>query len=138
MSSYVKVGELADLDGVDRLIAEVDGCEVVVLQVGEDLYAYENRCPHMGGPVGRGKLARPVEGHEQADGSIVEHFSDRSLHLVCPWHGYEFDVRTGRCWGDPRVRLRQYETKLEGSAIHVRSLGPRNPTVALTPAPFET
>lgn len=135
--TYARIGTMADLDFASRLIAEVEGCEVAVFRLGDELYAYENRCPHMAGPVGQGKLARKVEAREQADDSLVEEFSKDDVEIVCPWHGYSFDLRTGKCAADPRVRLRQYELKREGDEIHVRAVGSRRSEVFPTPGAFE-
>ena len=72
------------------------------------LYAWENRCAHAGGPVCQGKLMnRVVERLDAGKRSLGDDFSDE-LHIVCPWHGYEYDVRTGEHPADSRLRLRQH------------------------------
>ena len=48
-----------------------------------------------------------------------DHFSDE-LHIVCPWHGYEYDVRTGEHPADPRARLRPIEVEERDGEILVR------------------
>ncbi len=53
----------------------IGGKEIMVVNVGGNLYALDNKCTHMGGPLAKGKL----------DGFVV----------TCPWHGSQFDVRTG-------------------------------------------
>lgn len=115
---YLRVGRVGSFSNDGRLVAEVAGREVVVFEVDGELRAYENRCPHVGGPVGRGQLVRRVVAREESDGELVEEFSTDRV-LVCPWHGYEFDLTTGACPGDPRVRLRRYAVKLEGEDVCV-------------------
>ena len=51
--------------------------------------------------------------------SLGIHYVEGSLHVVCPWHGYEFDVRTGRHAGISSVRLASYPVKLRDGDIYV-------------------
>jgi nitrite reductase/ring-hydroxylating ferredoxin subunit len=68
--------------------------------------AYENVCPHMGGPVCRGKIiARVQELIADDKTSLGFAFSKDQTNIVCPWHGYEFDIGTGRHQGNQRLRL---------------------------------
>jgi nitrite reductase (NADH) small subunit len=121
--TYVKVGRIDSFSEEGRLVAEIAGREVAVFLLDGELVAYENRCPHIGGPVGSGQLVRRVIAREEPDGAIAEEFSTQRV-LVCPWHGYEFDLTTGTCPGDPRVRLTSYEVKLESEDVYVGVPGP--------------
>jgi nitrite reductase/ring-hydroxylating ferredoxin subunit len=40
-------------------------------------------------------------------------------HFVCPWHGYEYDLKTGECIGDRKLKLRKYEVVKRGEEIYV-------------------
>jgi nitrite reductase/ring-hydroxylating ferredoxin subunit len=117
----VLMGTLADLAANGRLLEAVDGREVVVLEHGGELRAYENNCPHLGGPVCEGKIVARVESIvDKADGSVSEdRFVPDEVRLVCPWHGYEYDFDSGLCIGDPRVRLRAWTVVVEGEDIYV-------------------
>ena len=46
-------------------------------------------------------------------------FSKSQTNIVCPWHGYEFDIRTGRHQGNPRLRLRPIELRIEDGEVFV-------------------
>jgi nitrite reductase (NADH) small subunit len=106
--AHVRIGEYAELSDGGRIIAEVEGREVVAFAHGGELYAYENYCPHLGGPVAEGKLIPHVEAVLDEDRSVIrEQFVHSEMRLVCPWHGFEFDVRSGRCTADRRFRLRR-------------------------------
>src|SRR5215213_4604173 len=84
------------------------------------LYAWENRCAHAGGPVCQGKLMnRVVERLDAGKRSLGDDFSDQ-LHIVCPWHGYEYDVRTGEHPADSRLRLRRVDVEEQEGEILVR------------------
>ena len=83
------------------------------------LYAWENRCAHLGGPVCLGTLMnRVVERLDDGKRSLGDDFGD-DLHIVCPWHGYEYDVRTGRHPGDPQARLRHIDVEERAGEILV-------------------
>lgn len=104
----VVVGRSADIAEGGRSVVEIDGTEIGIFRVGGELFAYANYCAHAGGPACQGKMInRVVELLDEQKRSIGDHFSD-DLHVVCPWHGYEYNVRTGEHPADPRVRLRSY------------------------------
>src|SRR4051794_25286333 len=89
-----------------RVVVDVDGTEVGIFRLDGRLYAWENRCAHVGGPVCQGVLMnRVVERLDDERRSLGDDFADE-LHIVCPWHGYEYDVRTGEHPGDRAARLR--------------------------------
>ena len=72
---------------------------VAVANVGGELYAVQNACIHLQGPLGEGWLE---EGK-----------------LTCPWHGWQYDVRTGQNVFDRAIRLRTYEVRVENGEIQV-------------------
>jgi nitrite reductase/ring-hydroxylating ferredoxin subunit len=106
-------------DGIRRLV-DIDGVEVGVLQAGGELYAFENRCVHQGGPVCEGSILGRVEcllDDEQR--TLGSRFSDSELHLICPWHGFEYRLPAGECVALPGVHLRRYEIQCEGEDVYV-------------------
>jgi nitrite reductase/ring-hydroxylating ferredoxin subunit len=90
----------------DRLVVDVGKRTVGIFRVDNRYYAYENVCPHQGGPVCQGlRIDRVIE---LLDGDRVARglaFDETEPHIVCPWHGYEFSVRTGRHPGAAEIRL---------------------------------
>jgi 3-phenylpropionate/trans-cinnamate dioxygenase ferredoxin subunit len=93
-----------------RKLVEVGGRAVVVFNLGGEFYALNNRCPHRGGSLFHGIQTGLVESHEPG-----EYCYSRPGEMVkCPWHGWEFDIRTGQSWCDPtRVRIRQYQVAVK-------------------------
>lgn len=92
-----------------RVLVEVDGIEVGVLEHDGELFAYENRCVHQGGPVCEGIVVGQVE--QVLDGLGRDRgarFLDDRPHLVCPWHGWEYELHTGRSVAYPDLRLRRF------------------------------
>ena len=50
-----------------------------------------------------------------------QRFASDQVHFVCPWHGYEYDLRTGECAADRRLKLKTYEVVRRGEDIYVRA-----------------
>lgn len=113
-------GKTGDFDEGRRQVLDIGGREVVVFRAKDRYYALSNTCAHSGGPVGEGVLIPKVETIVHEDGTIAgETFSENCLHLVCPWHGWEYDIDTGEAAGDRRYKLRTYETRVEGDDVYV-------------------
>ncbi len=103
----VQVGDVDELVARGRLVVSVDGVEVAVFLGRSGPVAYENTCPHLGGPVGNGRIVPRVAAVLDETGAVLEErFAPEDVRLVCPWHGFEFDLETGVCPVDKRYRLR--------------------------------
>jgi nitrite reductase/ring-hydroxylating ferredoxin subunit len=104
------VGEIAP---GGRKLVKVAGRAVVVFNLGGEFFALGDRCPHKGGSLSQGKLTGLVESSEPGE----YRYSRHGEILRCPWHSWEFDVRTGRSWCDPeRLRARNYAVSVEPGA----------------------
>jgi nitrite reductase/ring-hydroxylating ferredoxin subunit len=108
-SRYV-VARAEDIAEGERLIVEVGGREIGVFNVGGDYHAFLNRCPHLGGPLCQGDVVGLLE----SDGPGSMRIDSSRKFLMCPWHGWEFDMQTGESWWDPRrMRARRYPVGVE-------------------------
>lgn len=98
-----------------RKIVEVGGRSIGVFNVDGEFFALRNRCPHEGGPLCKGYLSGLIQSQEPGEYT----YERRGEILRCPWHGWEFDVKTGQSWFDPaKLRVKSYEAKIEpGSAL---------------------
>ena len=106
----VLVGRREQLVDTGRTFVAVAGREIGVIAHDGELFAYENRCRHQGGPVCEGLIIGKVEAIVDEERRVRgERFSTEILHLVCPWHGWEYDLRSGRCASDRTVALTRYE-----------------------------
>ena len=93
-----------------RKLVEIAGRSIGIFNVDGEFFALRNRCPHEGGPLCAGTLCGLVLSERPGE----YHYSRAGQILRCPWHGWEFDIRTGQSWFDPRnVRVRRYEVTLE-------------------------
>jgi 3-phenylpropionate/trans-cinnamate dioxygenase ferredoxin subunit len=119
MPKYV-VGTIAEIPPGARKILDIAGRSIGVFNINGEFFALRNRCPHQGGPLCTGRLS----GFVMADKPGEYTYSRRGEILRCPWHGWEFDVKTGQSWFDPaRLRVRSYKVSLE-------SMPPDNAEVA--------
>jgi nitrite reductase (NADH) small subunit len=115
-----RLGETEDFTAAGRKLVRIGDREVAVFAVDGSWYAYENRCPHAGGPVCQGRVMPRVEMDIDSGGHVGElRFSEEDFHLVCPWHGWEFDLRTGLSVTDPRRRLRRFQVEEREGALYV-------------------
>jgi nitrite reductase/ring-hydroxylating ferredoxin subunit len=109
MRRYI-VGKVSELPPGERKIVEVQGRSIGVFNVHGTYYALRNSCPHQGAPLCRGAItgmtvpSKPGEYMWAREGEI----------LRCPWHGWEFDVTSGRSVCNPhRTRVKTYEVTVE-------------------------
>ena len=100
MPDAIRICSSADVPEQGRLVVDLDAQTVGLFRLDGKLFAYDNVCPHQGGPVCQGTLLPRVV--ENSTGSAF-HPTDR--HIVCPWHGFEFDIRTGVHAGGGAFRL---------------------------------
>lgn len=103
-----------------RLVVDIGETTVGVFRFQGMLYAYESVCVHQGGPVCQGRLVhRVVEVLDEGKRSTGLDFDQDDLHIVCPWHGFEYSVRTGRHPGQPRFKLRDFPVEEAGGSVYV-------------------
>jgi nitrite reductase (NADH) small subunit len=98
----------------DIRVLEIGGHRVGLFRVGESLHALADRCPHRGAPICAGRVATPVE---VRDGRLE--LGSRASVVRCPWHKWEFEIATGRCLVDDRMRVRRYAVQVEGDHVVV-------------------
>ena len=93
------VARVEDLPHGSALVVSAGETEVAVFHCADGYYATQAECLHMGGPLGRGEL----------EGCVVS----------CPWHGWQYDVRTGENEFDRAIRLETYEVVVEDGEVKV-------------------
>lgn|SRR5574341_1497718 len=100
MADFKKVASASEIPSGEMLVVEVGDIEVAIANVGGEFFAFPNTCTHRGGPLGEGILM----------GDVVE----------CPWHGGQFNVRTGAVVaGPPPEPVQTYAVQVEGDDISV-------------------
>ena len=93
-----------------RKIVEIKGRSIGVFNINGEFFALLNRCPHEGAALCLGT----VTGLRKATAPGNYQYSRAGEIVRCPWHGWEFDIKTGQSWFDPsRVRVRPYPVSVE-------------------------
>ncbi|HXT78543.1 MAG TPA: Rieske (2Fe-2S) protein, partial [Acetobacteraceae bacterium] len=115
------VTALEDVPDRGRLVFKCGDTEVGIFRLGDEVHAWQNRCAHQGGPVCQGRLFAKVLEPVGADRTVSGmRYSDEDLHIVCPWHGYEYNVRTGRNAGHPDLHLQRVDAVVRDGNVYVR------------------
>jgi nitrite reductase/ring-hydroxylating ferredoxin subunit len=119
MAQVFVCNEIEMKDGDVRIVRQ-ERIEVGVYRYAGSFYAYRNHCLHQGGPACEGLTMPKVEERIMADKtSRGLYFSDTEMHFVCPWHGYEYDMLTGECVSDRKLKLRKFPIVQKGDDIYV-------------------
>jgi nitrite reductase (NADH) small subunit len=100
MAEFVKVATLEELPPGSAKSVEVQGRAVALYNLDGTVVATDNTCPHRGGPLGEGDL----------EGEII----------TCPWHNFQYDVKTGRCLTNAALSLACHPVRLDGKSILVQ------------------
>ena len=114
------VAKKAQFKEGDRRIVQTARGEVGVFHHEGAFVAYANTCAHSGGPACEGVLIPKVVDIIAEDRTYQgQRFDENEMHFVCPWHGWEYDMKTGVSIGDNRLRLKKYDVVERGEDIFV-------------------
>lgn len=112
MSRHV-VCRAEELASGERRIVEFDRKSIGIFNVGGSHFAIRNACPHQGGPLCAGTVGGTMLPSDPY--RYVYGMEDRVIR--CPWHGWEFDMETGRALFDPKRRVKTYPVTVEDGAL---------------------
>ena len=97
---FVEIAPASELPSGERLFVEIEGKAIVIFNIADQLFAIGDICTHDDGPLGDGDL--------------------EGFNIVCPRHGAEFDVRTGKVMQMPAVvDVPAYPVKIVDGMIQV-------------------
>jgi nitrite reductase (NADH) small subunit len=99
VAEFTTVGKLSDLAPGSSKVVDANGKALALFNVAGVVYVMDNTCRHRGGPLGEGLL----------EGDVV----------TCPWHHWEYNVRTGELVTNPTVKLATYPVHVDGDEIKV-------------------
>ena len=116
----ILVGEVSEFgDGDKKFVANGKG-DIGVYFVKGEWYAYQNLCPHQGGPACEGLMMAKVETILADDKtSKGMRFNHDQMHIVCPWHGWEFRLADGVSSADKKFSLKKYDVEVSGESVYV-------------------
>jgi nitrite reductase (NADH) small subunit len=101
VANFVKVARRDEIPDGSGKTVEVGGRKIALFNAGGQFYAIDNSCRHRGGPLGEGDLM----------GTTV----------VCPWHGWEYDVTNGQSLDDPGVKVGCFAVRMDGDDILIEA-----------------
>ncbi len=108
MSKHV-VAMVREIPPGERKLVTVRGRPIAIFNLGGTFYGLLNRCPHQGGPMCEGVLTGFIELDEPG----TYRYSRPGEVIRCPWHGWEFDIRTGQSFCDPeKITVRNYPVEV--------------------------
>lgn len=114
--------DVRDLSSAEFTIVEVNGREIGLIRVGDDVHAVRNRCPHMGAKICHGQV-----GETLTTGSLIGDYDvdERGLVVRCPWHKWEFLLSNGESLlsgflSDP---LKKYDVTIVDGSVYLGSGG---------------
>jgi nitrite reductase/ring-hydroxylating ferredoxin subunit len=113
----IDVGSAAEFAEGTVAVRRAGTQEVGVIRWGDRLYAVRNVCPHQSAPVCRGWLRPMLTGPSPGSPALAR--DERRPLLSCPWHGWEFDVGSGRALFSDRMRLRTYGIEVRDGRVLV-------------------
>ena len=116
MTAHSIVAE-EELRSGEHVTVQLDGREITVFNVEDDYFAYTNWCPHQSGPVCEGMLSGTWDAeYDRESGEVRTEWCRTGEILNCPWHGWEFDVKTGDCLSR-NVRLIAHDVEVRDGEI---------------------
>ncbi|MBI3783701.1 MAG: nitrite reductase small subunit NirD [Deltaproteobacteria bacterium] len=101
MSDFVRVAAVAEIPAGEGRTVEVSGRQIALFNSGGEFYAIDNICKHKGGPLGEGEL------------------DDKTV--LCPLHGWAYDITSGECLEDDACSVERFEIKVENGEVWVRA-----------------
>ena len=103
------IGTVDEIPPGERKLVTIEGREIGVFNVHGEFHALRNRCPHQGGALCKGRVSGFVTARVPGE----YEYTRKGEILRCPWHGWEYDIKTGQSWVDPSsVRVRSYEVEV--------------------------
>lgn len=118
--SRFRICPLTEIPESGGVLADIGDREVGVFRHRGELYAYDNRCIHQGGPVCSGELVGATRRELTDTGEVIRDVLDEeAMRLVCPWHGWEYDLATGEVAHNRRLRLRRFDVTVNDGVVYV-------------------
>ena len=112
----IAVARLCDFPAGTRMEVRVGSVQIAVFNVEGDFFALFGRCPHQSAPLSRGRLQGTVICN--ADTCWETEWAHEGEVLVCPGHGMEYDIRSGKAFGYD-LKLRTYEVAVEDGQVFI-------------------
>jgi 3-phenylpropionate/trans-cinnamate dioxygenase ferredoxin subunit len=111
----VDVGPVGDFPLKRMRIVDIDARQIGIVRWDNRVFAVGNLCSHQGGPLCQGVLSARLTAAQPGELMLDE----SSPTLACPWHGWEFDLRSGRALLDQKLRIRTFAALIADGRVLV-------------------
>ncbi len=115
----IEVCKIEEIEHGESKIVKIKGVEVGVFNIEGEFYALLNSCQHQRGPVCTGDIRRRVGGDVPSLGKLPDEYFTDDYVVICPWHGWSYDIRTGKHAGDPNIEIPTYKVVVEDKTIYL-------------------
>jgi nitrite reductase/ring-hydroxylating ferredoxin subunit len=111
------IGTLDEFPEGSHRVVRVRNIEIGIFNIHGTLYALPNVCTHQFGPLCEGTVNGTTACNAETGWRIA--WVRNGEIVTCPWHGVEFDILSGRCLAQPRIRLRQYPVTVADGQVRL-------------------
>ena len=112
------VGRPSDVPEGGSVVVTAGRREIGIFHLDGQFFGLLNRCPHLGGPLCKGQIVTDVVSPVPGD---VRSSPGRTF-ITCPWHNWEFDIRTGQSYWNAALRAMPFQVGVEGGAAVAEAL----------------
>jgi nitrite reductase (NADH) small subunit len=118
MSEHI-VATIDEIPIGQRKTVQIEGRSIGIFNINGEFYALRNVCPHQGAQVCLGSVGGMTVCGDKASGTLKELRLEKQGEILrCPWHGWEFDIKTGKSIFNPQeFYIKNYPVTLGQSSI---------------------
>ena len=111
------LGPVSDFPAGTHKVVQLRKLKIGVFNIDGEFFALPNICPHQFGPLSEGTVSGTMA-CTAATNWNHEWIKDGEI-LTCPWHGIEFDIKTGQALASPKLRVRHYRISVDDGQVVV-------------------
>jgi len=109
------LGPVSDFPVGSHKVVQLRKLKIGVFKIDGEFFALPNICPHQFGPLSEGTVAGTMACTAATDWNH-EWIKDGEI-LTCPWHGIEFDIKTGQALASPKLKVRHYQISVDNGQV---------------------
>ena len=115
----IEVCKVEEVEHGEGKVGKVKGVEVGIFNIDGELYALLNSCCHQRGPVCTGDIRKRVRGDVPPLGKLPEEYITEDYVVICPWHGWAYDIKTGKHAGEQDIRIPTNKGVVEAQTVYL-------------------
>lgn len=120
--AWVDIGSVADFNEGQAQTIHIGRRAIAIVRHRGRFFAIHGLCPHQLGPLSDGLVRLKLQAAARSNELEID---EETAVITCPWHGWEFDVQTGRMIADKSRRVRTYDVRVSGPRVLLNTRGSR-------------